>query len=59
MAERTSVTESNLETGLLGNPEEPNVAMATGLGFDMAQFVNGSDEFTVSVLQTELVKTSQ
>ena len=32
MAERTSVTESNLETGLLGNPEEPNVAMATGLG---------------------------
>ena len=49
MAERTSVTESNLETGLLdGNPEEPNVAMATGLELDMAQFVNGSDEFTVS-----------
>ncbi|MCE2615237.1 MAG: PEFG-CTERM sorting domain-containing protein [Nitrosopumilus sp. (ex Thoosa mismalolli)] len=49
MAERTSVTESNLETGLLsGNPEDPNVAMATGLELDMAQFVNGSDEFTVS-----------
>ena len=49
MAERTSVTESNLETGLLGgNPEDPNVAMDTGLELDMAQFVNGSDEFTVS-----------
>ena len=49
MAERTSVTESNLETGLLtGNPETPNVAMDAGLELDMAQFVNGSDEFTVS-----------
>jgi len=49
MAERTSVTESNLETGLLtGNPEAPNVAMDAGLELDMAQFVNGSDEFTVS-----------
>ena len=47
--ERTSVTESNLETGILdGNPEDPNVAMDAGLQLDSAQFVNGSDEFTVS-----------
>ena len=49
MTERTSVTESNLETGLLtGNPEDPNVATDKGLELDNAQFVHGSDEFTVS-----------
>jgi len=49
MAEKTSATESNLETGILtGNPEEPNVATDAGLELDSAQFVNGSDEFTVS-----------
>ncbi len=49
MAERTSATESNLDTGFLGvNPEDPNVATDAGLELDMAQFVNGSDEFTVS-----------
>ena len=51
IAKRTSVTESNLDTRLFdGNPEEPNVAIAKGLKLDMAQFVNGSDEFTVSGL---------
>ena len=49
LAERTSVTESNLETGIYEAPET-NVAEARGLMLDSAQFVNGSDEFTISGL---------
>ncbi len=47
MAERTSVTESNLETGIF-TPPETNVARDAGLELDQATFVNGSDEFEVS-----------
>ena len=47
MAERTSVTESNLETGIFA-PVETNVARDAGLELDDPSFVNGSDEFEVS-----------
>ena len=47
MAERTSVTESNLETGIF-EPIETNVAQDAGLELDDPSFVNGSDEFEVS-----------
>lgn len=44
----TSTTETNLNTGIIGDPEEPNVATPTGLELNEASFVNGSDEFTLS-----------
>ncbi len=47
MAERTFVTESNLETGIF-EPVQPNVARDAGLELDDPSFVNGSDEFEVS-----------
>ena len=48
MAERTLVTESNLDTELFVRNPDLNVARDTGLELYSAQFVHGSDEFTVS-----------
>ena len=47
MAERTSVTEGNLDTGIF-TPPMTNVATDRGLELDEPSFVNGSDEFTIS-----------
>ena len=47
MTERTSVTESNLETGMLGTIE-PNVAMDAGLVLDDIIIENGSTMFEVT-----------
>jgi len=47
MAERTSVTESNLQTGIFV-PNIPNVAKDIGLTLNAASFVNGDDRFTVT-----------
>ncbi len=47
MTVQTSVTESNLETGIF-EPVKPNVAMDAGLVLDAASFVNGDTMFTVT-----------